>query len=33
MGCRNSEKGKKAIDEMPEACKGKNEIVLIDVTD
>ena len=31
MGTRNQERGQKAIDEMPEGCKGKVELVIVDV--
>ena len=31
MGTRNQERGQKAIDEMPEGCKGKVELLLVDV--
>jgi len=33
MGARNQERGQKAIDEMPEGCKGKVELLLVDVAD
>ena len=31
MGCRNQERGQKAIDELPEGCKGKVELLVVDV--
>ncbi len=33
MGARSQERGQKAIDEMPEGCKGKVELLLVDVGD
>ena len=32
MGTRNQERGQKAIDEMPEGCKGKVELLVVDVS-
>ena len=31
MGTRSQERGQKAIDELPEGCKGKIEVLLVDV--
>ena len=33
MGTRSQERGQKAIDEMPEGCKGHIEVLLVDVAD
>jgi carbonyl reductase 1 len=33
MGSRNMERGQKAIDELPEGCKGNIELVQIDISD
>jgi NAD(P)-dependent dehydrogenase (short-subunit alcohol dehydrogenase family) len=32
MGARNAERGQKAIDELPEGCKGKIELLIVDVS-
>jgi len=33
MGSRSQERGQKAIDEMPEGCKGNIELLVVDVAD
>lgn len=33
MGARNEERGKKAIEELPDDCNGRVELLVVDVSD